>query len=250
MSRESRIEKSERARSRRKAVREIRKIPDMGVPYSIGLSLLGMTGMSAYFGYFSHGNPNRGETVVVSGAAGGVGSTVIQFAKMLDCFVIGIAGGEDKCKFIKSLGCDISIDYKSGNIEQQIKAAAPSGIDLYFDNVGGEILTACMENLAMNSRIVHCGSISEYLLDEPFGLKNYTNLRRTNSSLKGFFIYNHVHEIDSAEEQLIRWIKEKKIQSAEYVLEGFMSMPEGLAQLYEGKNHGVAMCKVRNCPFS
>ena len=118
-------------------------------PYSLGLSLLGMTGLSAYFGYFSHGNPNRGETVVISGAAGGVGSTVVQFAKMLDCYVIGIAGGEEKCNFIESLGCDESIDYKSGDIENRIKEAAPNGIDLYFDNVGGDILSACMENLAI-----------------------------------------------------------------------------------------------------
>ena len=227
---------------------KFRKIPDTGAPYSLGLSLLGMTGLSAYFGYFSHGKPNRGETVVVSGAAGGVGSTVVQFAKMLDSYVIGIAGGKKKCDFIESLGCDASIDYKSGEIEDRIKEAAPNGIDLYFDNVGGEILTACMENLAMNSRVVHCGSISEYLDTEPFGLKNYTNLRRTNSTLKGFFIYNHMHEIDSAEQELNRWIKEKKIRPVEHIVQGFMAMPEGLAQLYDGSNHGVALCKVRKDP--
>ena len=126
-----------------------------------------------------------------------------------------------KCDFIEALGCDVSIDYKSGEIEDRIKEAAPNGIDLYFDNVGGEILTACMENLAMNSRVVHCGSISEYLDTEPFGLKNYTNLRRTNSSLKGFFIYNHMHEIDSAEQELNRWIKEKKIRPIEHIVQGF-----------------------------
>ena len=235
-------------RSKMTEKEKFRKIPDTGAPYSLGLSLLGMTGLSAYFGYFSHGNPNRGETVVVSGAAGGVGSTVVQFAKMLDCYVIGIAGGKEKCDFIETLGCDLSIDYKSGEIEDRIKEAAPNGIDLYFDNVGGEILTACMENLAMNSRVVHCGSISEYLDAEPFGLKNYTNLRRTNSSLKGFFIYNHMHEIDSAEQELNRWIKEKKIRPVEHIVEGFMAMPEGLAQLYDGSNHGVALCKVRQDP--
>ena len=227
---------------------KFRKIPNMGIPYSIGLGLLGMTGLSAYFGFFTHGKPKSGETVVVSGAAGGVGSTVVQFAKMLDCFVIGIAGGEDKCKFIESLGCDITIDYKLSDIENKIKEAAPDGIDLYFDNVGGEILTACMENLALNSRIVHCGSISEYLNDEPFGLKNYTNLRKTNSSLKGFFIYNHLNEIDDAEKDLLQWIKAEKIRAIEHKLEGFRTMPNGLAQLYDGTNRGIALCKVRQDP--
>ena len=228
---------------------KIRKIPDRGVPYSIGLSTFGMTGFSAYFGFIDCGRPEKGELVVVSGAAGGVGSHVVQLAKILGCRVVGIAGGPEKCRFIESLGCDSSIDYKRGDIAGQIADGCPDGIDLYFDNVGGETLSACLDNLAMHSRIVLCGSISEYLLDEPYGLTNYTNLRRTNSTMQGFFIYNHVDDFDRAEQDLGEWVSEGKLKPVEYVFDGFESMPEALASLYDGVNVGVTLCRICRGPY-
>ncbi len=228
---------------------KIRKIPDRGVPYSIGLSTFGMTGFSAYFGFIDCGNPRKDDVVVVSGAAGGVGSHVVQLAKILCRRVVGIAGGPDKCRFIESLGCDVALDYKQGDIAGQIAAACPDGIDLYFDNVGGETLSACLDNLAMRSRIVLCGSISEYLLDEPYGLTNYTNLRRTNSTMQGFFIYNHVDDFDRAQQDLGEWVSEGRLKPVEHVFDGFEAMPEALASLYDGKNFGVTLCRIRRGPY-
>ena len=187
--------------------------------------------------------------MVVSGAAGGVGSHVVQLAKILSRRVVGIAGGPQKCRFIEELGCDVSLDYKAGAIEEQIAEACPDGIDLYFDNVGGETLHACLNNLAMRSRIVLCGSISEYLREEPYGLTNYTNLRRTNSSMQGFFIYNHVDDFDRAEAELGAWVESGDLRPVEHVFDGFANMPEALASLYDGVNMGVTLCRIRRGPY-
>ena len=226
-----------------------RKIPDLGVSLSVALSALGMTGFSAYFGFVDCGKPKSGDVVVISGAAGGVGNHVVQLAKIMNCRVIGIAGGSEKCELIKSLGCDIVIDYKQGNVANHIAAACPNGIDVYFDNVGGEILSACLDNLAMHSRIVLCGSISEYLRDEPFGLTNYTKLRSTNSTMQGFFIYNHENDFDRAEAEMGQWLKSKQLQPVEHIFDGFDALPDALASLYDGSNFGTALCRVRRGPF-
>ena len=158
--------------------------------------------------------------------------------------MIGIAGGREKCDFVKSLGADSVIDYKNENVAKRIEELASDGIDIYFDNVGGETLTAALDNLAMYSRIVLCGSISEYMLDEPFGPINYTNLRSTNSSMNGFFVYNHEVDFPEAEEKIANWIKEDLIKVKEDITIGFENMPLGLQNLYAGKNKGVALCKI------
>ena len=230
------------------AQEKMRKLPDRGISYSCGLSTFGMTGFSAYFGFLDCGSPSAEDTVVVSAAAGGVGSHVIQLAKLHCRRVVGIAGGPEKCAFIKELGCDEALDYKAGNIAGQIRAACPDGIDLYFDNVGGETLAACLDNLAMRSRIVLCGSISEYLSDTPFALHNYTNLRATNSTMQGFFIYNHLDSLDRAERDLGKWVDDGEVRPAEYIFDGFDSMPAALASLYHGANKGVALCRIRRGP--
>jgi len=230
------------------AQEKFRKLSDINVSYSAALGALGMTGFSAYFGFVDCGKPKKGDVVVVSGAAGGVGSQVIQLAKIHGCRVIGIAGGDTKCELIRSLGCDVAIDYKSGNIADKIATACPDGIDLYFDNVGGETLSAVLENLAMRSRIVLCGSISEYLLDEPFGLANYTRLRRTNSTMQGFFIYNHSEDFDRAEEDVGNWLRTGQLKPVEHVFDGFDALPDALASLYSGKNHGIALVRIRRGP--
>jgi len=227
---------------------KIRKVPDLGISYSVALGSLGMTGFSAYFGFVDCGKPREDDVVLVSGAAGGVGTHVVQLAKIFGCKVIGIAGGNEKCDLVRSIGCDEVIDYKSGDVAEKIAAMCPDGIDLYFDNVGGETLAAVLENLAMHSRIVLCGSISEYLLDEPFGLTNYTRLRRTNTTMQGFFIYNHVEDFDRAERDMSGWLRSGQLKAVEHVFDGFEALPEALGSLYSGQNYGIAMVRVRPGP--
>ena len=228
---------------------KFRRVPDIGISYSAALGSLGMTGFSAYFGLVDRGQPRAGDVVLVSGAAGGVGTHVVQIAKIFGCKVVGIAGGEKKCELIKSIGCDTALDYKSGDIARKIEKACPDGIDLYFDNVGGETLAAVLENLAMRARIVLCGSISEYLRDEPFGLTNYTNLRRTDSTMLGFFIYNHVDDFDRAERDMVKWLKSGQLRPVEHIFDGFGRLPEALASLFTGANHGIAVVRIRRGPY-
>jgi len=235
--------------TRATAQEKFRRIPDRGVPYSIGLSTFGMTGFSAWFGFVDRGQPREDDVVVVSGAAGGVGSHVVQLARHRCRRVIGIAGGVEKCRFVERLGCDASIDYKNEDVAESLRRLCPDGIDLYFDNVGGQILSACLDRLAQNARIVLCGSISEYLLDEPFGLTNYTNLRRSNASMHGFFIYNHVADFDRAESGLGELVEAGQLDPVEYVFDGFESMPRALASLYDGGNVGVTLCRIRRGPY-
>ena len=142
------------------------------------------------------------------------------------------------------MGADSVIDYKNEDVAKRINELASDGLDIYFDNVGGETLVAALNNLAMNSRVVLCGSISEYMLDEPFGPTNYTNLRSTNSSLNGFFVYNHETDFQEAEEKLAKWIIDGLIKVKEDIIVGFKNMPNGLQNLYAGKNQGVALCKI------
>lgn len=220
------------------------KMPKRNLSYSLGVSVLGMTGFSAYCGFMKCGHPKPDDVVVVSGAGGGVGSIVVQMAKALNCRVIGIAGGVEKCALIKNLGCDEVIDYKSDDVDDKIAEYCPDGLDIYFDNVGGEILTACLNNLGFNARVVLCGSISEYMRDTPFGLTNYTNLRAKNASMNGFFVYNFPDIFSEAEKQLATWINEGKINVIEDITDGFEKMPEGLSKLYSGKNQGVSLCRV------
>lgn len=228
---------------------KFRHVPDLGIAYSVALGSLGMTGFSAYFGFVDCGQPRADDVVVVSGAAGGVGTHVVQIAKIFGCKVVGIAGGKAKCELVRSIGCDAVIDYKAGDIGARLADACPDGIDLYFDNVGGETLSAVLENLAMNSRIVLCGSISEYLRNEPFGLTNYTRLRRTNSTMQGFFIYNHTDDFDRAERDMSAWLQSGKLRPVEHIFDGFESLPDALASLYTGRNSGIAMVRVRPGPY-
>lgn len=221
---------------------------DHQLPYALCAGVLGMTGLSAWAGFIDGGRPRAGQRVVVSGAAGGVGSIVVQMARILGCRVTGIAGGPEKCAFIRELGCNDTIDYKNEPVAERIAELHPDGMDLYFDNVGGEILSACLENLAMNARIVLCGSISEYTRSEPFALGNYTRLRATNSSMKGFFVYNHLHQWDEAMDQIAGWIHNDGLRPVQDMVDGFENMPSALARLYDGRNVGVQCCRVRGEP--
>jgi len=215
------------------------------LPLIYGAGATGMNGFSAYCGLIECGRPTAGDVMVVSAAAGGVGSTVAQIGKVLGCRVIGIAGGAEKCALVKSLGCDAVIDYTAESIPARIKELCPDGIDVYFDNVGGDTLSAVLDNLAMNARIVLCGSISEYMSPEPYGLNNYTRLRSVNGSMTGFFVYNFAPLFADAEKQLSEWIADGKLKPVQSVIEGFENMPNALAQLYDGTNTGIQICKVR-----
>jgi NADPH-dependent curcumin reductase CurA len=183
--------------------------------------------------------------VVVSAAAGGVGSTVVQIARILGCRVVGIAGGPEKCALLGELGCDGSIDYRSEDLRERLAALCPRGIDVYFDNVGGDTLSACLDRLALGARIVLCGSISEYTRGEPYGLTNYTRLRAVNGSMHGFFVYNFASLFGQAERELAGWVRQGLLRPVQDIVEGFGNMPEALARLYSGQNVGVQICRVR-----
>lgn len=224
------------------------KCRNYGLPYVLGAGVLGMTGLSAWGGWMGCAQAKPGDLAVVSGAAGGVGSIVVQMARIMGCRVIGIAGGPEKCAFIKGLGCEEAIDYKNEDVPSRIAELCPDGLDIYFDNVGGETLAACLENLAYGARIALCGSISEYTRKEPFGLQNYTRLRAVNGTMKGFFVYNHEAEFHQSTDQFAMWIKAGKLKPIQDIEDGFERMPQALARLYEGKNVGVQCCRVRGEP--
>ena len=166
------------------------RVTSHDLPYSLAAGVLGMNGLSAHAGFFNCGEPRKDDVVVISGAAGGVGTMAVQFAKITGASrIVGIAGGSEKCNFIRELGCDATIDYKNESVPKRIAELCPNGIDYYFDNVGGDILTACLENLAMHARIVLCGSISEYTRETPFGLTNYSRLRAVEGRMSGLLTY-------------------------------------------------------------
>jgi NADPH-dependent curcumin reductase CurA len=225
------------------------RMPPNGLSAALGLGILGMTGLSAYAGYLRCGEPKPGEKMLLSGAAGGVGSIVAQLAaRVVGADVVGIAGGKEKCAFVQSLGCSASIDYSDGPIAEAIAAALPDGIDFYFDNVGGEILAAALEHLRPRARILLCGSISEYARAEPFGLTNYTRLRATDSSMRGFYVYNHLDCWDQAMADMAGWIRDGRLTAHFDVMDGFRNMPKALAGLYHGRNIGKQICRVRGEP--
>ena len=220
-----------------------------GLPAALGSGVLGMTGLSAYAGLFPTGDPRSGDLMVLSGAAGGVGSMVSQIAaNVVGCDVVGIAGGPEKCAFLLDHGCSATIDYKNENLAERLDVLRPDGIDLYFDNVGGETLAACLERLRMHSRVVLCGSISEYARTEPFALTNYTRLRRSESRMQGFFVYNYIQRWDAVMADLAGWIREGKLKPVQDIIDGVQNMPKALAQLYHGRNVGVQCCSVRGEP--
>ncbi|WP_298468714.1 NADP-dependent oxidoreductase [uncultured Erythrobacter sp.] len=225
------------------------RMPKNGLPAALGAGVLGMTGLSAHAGLFACGDPREGDRMVLSGAAGGVGSMVSQMAaNVVGCDVVGMAGGPEKCAFIGEHGCTAAIDYKADDIEAMLDELRPDGIDLYFDNVGGETLEACLERLRMHSRIVLCGSISEYTRDVPFKLSNYTRLRATDSVMRGFFVYNHLDRWGQVMDEIAGWIDDGRLKPVQDIEEGFAAMPRALANLYYGANVGVQCCSVRGEP--
>ena len=215
---------------------------------SLGLSTLGLSGFTALIGAQTISNIQPGDNVLVSGAAGGVGSQVAFIAKALGAKkVVGIAGGSEKCSIIKNdLSYDQAIDYKNDLVPEKLDDFFKDGIDVYFDNVGGEILDHVLERINRRARIAICGRMSEYLKN-PKDYHHYKNIYRiglTDSKMEGFFVYDFVKEYHKYEDQLVGMIRDGKIIPREDILEGFEKMPEALISLYEHRNIGVRMVKV------
>ena len=211
------------------------------------LSVYGVAGLTAYFGLLKIAAPRAGETVVVSAAAGSVGSIVGQIAKIKGCQVIGIAGGPQKCEWLRSeLGFDAAVDYKAGGVFKALKAAAPKGIDVYFDNVGGEIFEACLAHMRLGGRIACCGAISAYdgaaPATGPRGVPGLIVVKRL--TVKGFIVTDHFAERDEAIQQLRAWVAAKTLKVHEDVIDGLENSPGALIGLLAGENRGKRMIKV------
>lgn len=223
----------------------VTKIPQ-GVPLTTSLSALGLTGLTAYFGLLDIGRPAPGETVVVSGAAGATGSVAGQIAKIKGCRVIGIAGGPEKCSLLTGdLGFDAAIDYKSEDVAARLKDLCPKGIDVYFDNVGGDILDAALARLAFHGRVVICGAIAVYNAAEPPpGPKNYLSLLVQRGRMEGFIVTDYFNRVPEAAKDLGEWIATGKIKDRVDVQEGLENAPRTLRRLFVGENRGKQLLKI------
>jgi len=227
----------------------VRRLPQIGLPVTYALAVLGMTGFSAYFGFLSRGEPKAGDKVLVSGAVGGVGSLVVQLARIVGCDpIVGIAGGTAKTNLARELGCTACIDYKSENVGDALDLLLADGIDLYFDNVGGGTLEAALERLRPKARVVLCGSISEYQREQPFGPRNYTRLRAAEADMRGFFVYNHAQAFDEAEHRLAGWLQSGELKPVIDQIEGFEHMPQALMDMYQGTLGGKRIVTVGEVP--
>jgi NADPH-dependent curcumin reductase len=225
------------------------KVDTRMAPLSTWLSTLGMTGMTAYFGILDVGAIKEGDTVVVSGGAGAVGSVVGQIAKIKGCKVVGIAGGADKVYYmLHELGFDAAIDYKTGNLRAALKAACPDGIDVYFDNVGGDILDTCLSMLRLKARVVICGAISQYNNTEgPVGPKNYLSLLVNRARMEGFVVFDYADRYKEAAIQMGQWMQEGRLKSKEYIVEGSVEdFNDTLLTLFGGDKIGKLLLKVHS----
>ena len=215
-------------------------------PITAFLSVLGVTGLTAYFGMFDVAQPKEGETVVVSGAAGAVGSVAGQIGKIVGCRVVGIAGGPEKCAWITDeLGFDAWIDYKSEDVAARLRETCPDGIDVFFDNVGGEILDAVLGQINLHARIALCGAISQYDTAELSpGPRNLLNLIPQRGRVEGFILLDYRDRFVDAILQLGQWVQEGRIQYAEDIVDGLENAPAAFRRLFSGENTGKLIVKV------
>ena len=210
------------------------------------LNVLGMPGMTGYFGLMDVGQPKAGDTVVVSGAAGAVGQTVGQIAKLKGCRVVGIAGGKAKCDWVvKELGFDACIDYKAGDVKAGLKEHCPKGVDIYFDNVGGDILDAVLTRITRGARIIICGAISQYNNTTPVkGPANYLSLLVNRARMEGIVVFDYADRYPLAIAEMAGYLKEGKMKSKEDVVDGLENFPETLLKLFNGENFGKLVLQV------
>ena len=215
------------------------------IPLTAYFGLFGHIGLSAYFGLLDVGKPKSGETLVVSAAAGAVGSLVGQIGKIKGCRVVGIAGGEEKCRWITDeLGFDGAIDYKSEPVLESLKKLCPDGIDVYFENVGGEILDAVLSHINNRARIVLCGLIAQYNATQPVpGPYNFINILVKRARVEGFIVIDYMNRAEEAVADLAKWLTEGKIKYRVDVVEGIENAPRALNMLFEGANKGKLIVK-------
>lgn len=218
----------------------------LGTP-SMYLGALGTTGLTAYFGLFEHGRPRAGDTVLVSAAAGAVGSIVGQIALINGCRVVGVAGGSDKCAYVtEELGFHAAIDYKEPGLRAAVREACPSGVDVYFDNVGGPVLNAALAHLAMHARIVVCGAISQYNADSPTpGPSNYMALLVRRATMSGFLVFDYAAEYSVARRRLARWVADGRIVAPETIVVGSVGdFHATFLRLFTGDNLGKLILDI------
>ena len=222
------------------------KVDASQAPLPLFLSALGMPGMTAYFGLLDIGNPQPGHTVVVSAASGAVGALVGQIARIKGARVVGLAGGAAKCAYVvDELGFDACIDYKNEDIGKGLSKHCPKGIDVYFDNVGGEILDLVLARIARKARIIICGAISQYNSTEAIvGPRNYLSLLVNNARMEGFVVFNYADRYAEGMKDMSTWLREGKIKSREDIVDGIETFPETLLKLFSGENFGKLMIKA------
>ena len=222
------------------------KVDPKLAPLPVYLGTLGMPGMTAYFGLLDIGKPKEGDTVVVSGAAGAVGMVVGQIAKIKGCREVGIAGGREKCQYVvRDLGFDAAIDYKDEDVRKSLHTHCPDGINVYFDNVGGDILEAALANLARGARIVICGAISQYCATGPVkGPSNYLSLLVNRASMTGMVVFDYADRYAVAGREMAGWMAAGKLKTREHIVEGLETFPDTLLQLFKGENTGKLVLKI------
>jgi hypothetical protein len=223
----------------------LRRVPNGLDPPTLALHAVGATGLTAYFGLLDVARPKPGETVVVSGAAGAVGQVVGQLAKLAGCRAVGIAGGSEKCDDLRDLyGYDAAVDYKSEDVRAALKDACADGVDVYFDNVGGEITQAVIPRLKVGARIAVCGQISQYNLEQPEPGPGFGFTIVFRARVEGFLVSDYAHRYDEAAGRLAGWVAEGKIRWREHVTEGLENAPRAFIGMLNGENQGKALVKV------
>jgi NADPH-dependent curcumin reductase CurA len=209
------------------------------------LSVFGATGLTAYFGLTDIGQAKAGEVLVVSAAAGAVGSSAVQIGKALGLRVVGIAGGKEKCAFVTGIGADAAIDYKNEDVGKALRQHCPDGVDVYFDNVGGDILDEVLKRLRMKARIVLCGGISQYNAKGPArGPANYLSMISSRARMEGFVVIDYLHRAEEAIAAMAPWAAAGKLTSKLDVVEGLENFPAALRRVYSGANFGKQLVKL------
>jgi NADPH-dependent curcumin reductase CurA len=223
----------------------VTEIDAAAAPLATWLNVLGMPGMTAYFGLLEIGKPEPGQTVLVSGAAGAVGATVGQIAKVKGCRAVGIAGGPEKCgMLVDEFGFDAAIDYKNDDLRAALKEKCPDRVDVYFDNVGGEVLDAALGRLARGARIAICGAVSQYNEGSMRGPSNYMALLVRRARMEGFVVFDYASRYGEAARELGGWMAAGKLKSVEDVVDGIETFPATLLKLFRGENRGKLVLKV------
>jgi NADPH-dependent curcumin reductase CurA len=225
--------------------RGLNKVDASRVPLSAYLGVLGMPGVTAWVGLLDICQPKAGETVVVSAASGAVGSVVGQIAKIKGCRAVGIAGGRQKCDYVvKELGFDACVDYKAGKLNDDLKAAAPNGVDCYFENVGGEIMDAVLRRMNAFSRIAVCGLISQYNATEPYGVKAIQSILTNRIKVQGFIVSDRMELWAKALPDLAGWVSAGRIKYRETVTDGLENAPKAFVGLLKGENFGKQLVRI------